>query len=65
MVVDVTQKGVYSSYTLTKVILRPEATYSGEKIPDRQTIEKIHLRAHDLCFIANSVRTEVVTEVRS
>ena len=50
---------------MTKVILRPEATYSGEKIPDRQAIEKIHHRAHDLCFIANSVRTEVVTEVQS
>jgi organic hydroperoxide reductase OsmC/OhrA len=48
---------------MTKVVLRPCACWSGERIPDRQQIERMHDRAHKLCFIANSVKTEVVTEI--
>lgn len=50
---------------MTKVILRPKASYSGDKIPDQTEIEKMHHRAHELCFIANSVNTDVVTEIVS
>ena len=50
---------------ITKVVLRPCATYSGERIPDKAKIEKMHHRAHRMCFIANSVKTEVVTEIES
>ena len=49
---------------MTRVVLRPKATWSGEKLPETEKIEKMHHRAHDLCFIANSVNTEVVTEIR-
>ena len=48
---------------ITKVLLRPNATYSGEKIPTEEQLQKIHHRSHDMCFIANSVRTEIVTEL--
>jgi len=48
---------------ITKVVLRPDAQYSGENIPDLQTVEKLHHRAHELCFIANSVSAEIVTEI--
>ena len=51
--------------SITKVVLRPEAEYSGEYIPDKNSIERIHHRAHEMCFIANSVRSDVVTEVVS
>ena len=50
---------------MTRVILRPEATYSGANVPNVQQIEKIHHEAHGLCFLANSVRTEVITEIVS
>ena len=50
---------------MTSIVLRPEATYSGENIPDRKTIEEIHDSAHHSCFIANSVRSDIVTEVVS
>jgi len=50
---------------ITKVILRPRATYSGERIPDRGEIEKMHQRAHELCIIANSVKSELTTEIVS
>ena len=36
---------------------------SGDKIPTREQLEKIHHRSHRMCFIANSVKTEIVTEI--
>jgi organic hydroperoxide reductase OsmC/OhrA len=50
---------------ITKIVLRPNATYSGERIPDREKIERMHRLAHEHCFIANSVKSEVTTEIVS
>ena len=49
---------------MTKVILRPNATYVGDA-PDAAMLDKLHHRAHELCFIANSVTSEIVTEIVS
>jgi len=46
---------------MTKVVLRPQCVYAGDT-PDRAAVEKMHHKAHELCFIANSVTSEVVTE---
>ncbi len=56
------EKGNDGKIMVTKVTLRPEITFGLSKLPSREQIEKLHHRAHDLCFIANSVKTEVVTE---
>jgi organic hydroperoxide reductase OsmC/OhrA len=48
---------------MTRVVLKPDTSWSGEKIPSRKQIQKMHHRAHDLCFIANSVTSEVVLEI--
>ena len=58
-------KNAEGKTAITKVVLRPSATYSGEKIPDQEKIEKMHHRAHELCFIANSIKSEVTTEIVS
>lgn len=59
------EKNAEGMTAMTKVVLRPCAIWSGERIPDRQQIEQMHHRAHKRCFIANSVKTEVVTEIVS
>ena len=59
------EKDAEGKTAITKVILRPCISYSGDRIPVRTKIEKMHDRAHKLCFIANSVKTEVVTEIVS
>ena len=59
------EQDISGKTAITKVILRPSATYSGGNIPDREKIEKMHHRSHELCFIANSVKTEVTTEIVS
>jgi len=48
---------------ITRVVLRPNAQYSGDNIPDLKMVEKLHHRAHDLCFIANSVNAEIAMEI--
>jgi organic hydroperoxide reductase OsmC/OhrA len=44
------------------VTLHPEGTFSGEQLPDREALDAIHHQAHERCFIANSVKTEVRCE---
>jgi len=49
--------------SITKVILRPKIVCSGDTQPTMAQLEKMHHQSHDQCFIANSVKTEVVTEI--
>jgi organic hydroperoxide reductase OsmC/OhrA len=47
---------------VSRVTLRPRITWSGEKQPDAADLDRLHYRAHEQCFIANSVKTEIVVE---
>lgn len=42
------------------VTLNPKITYSGEKRPSPDEEKRLHHLAHEQCYIANSVKTEVV-----
>lgn len=44
------------------VTLRPEVKFSGERLPDREEIDQLHHLAHEECFIAHSVKSEVRCE---
>ncbi|HWE99529.1 MAG TPA: OsmC family protein [Caulobacteraceae bacterium] len=46
---------------MTQVILRPRIDWDGEA-PSSERIVQLHQRAHELCFIANSVTSEVLVE---
>ena len=46
---------------VTRVALRPEITFDGRQ-PTGQELDALHHAAHEECFIANSVKTEVVVE---
>lgn len=50
---------------ISKVVLRPAATYVPDTAPGQAVLEALHHRAHELCFIANSVKSDVVTEIVS
>lgn len=43
---------------ITRVTLHPTIAFSGAE-PDAETLERMHHLAHEQCFIANSVTTEV------
>ena len=47
---------------MTRVTLRPRVSWGGEMRPDGATVSDLHHRAHEACFIANSVTSEVVVE---
>jgi organic hydroperoxide reductase OsmC/OhrA len=48
---------------MTKVTLRPEVSFPNDKQPSYEQLENMNHKAHELCFIANSVRSEIVTEI--
>ncbi|HYC03596.1 MAG TPA: OsmC family protein [Azospirillaceae bacterium] len=48
--------------SITRVVLTPRVAYAG-LAPDRATEEAMHHEAHERCFIANSVRTEIEVRV--
>lgn len=47
---------------MTLVTLRPDVTFSGARQPTRAELDRLHHEAHENCFIANSVRTELRCE---
>ena len=49
--------------SVTKVTLKPKIVFSGDKKPTHQQLEKMHHLSHENCFIANSVKTEITTEI--
>lgn len=49
--------------SITHVTLRPQILFSGERQPSRAQLEKMHHLAHEHCFIANSVKTQITTEI--
>ncbi|WGV98361.1 OsmC family protein [Vibrio sp. YMD68] len=49
--------------SITKVTLRPHIIFSNDRIPTLKQLEKMHHMSHENCFIANSVKTDVVTEI--
>jgi organic hydroperoxide reductase OsmC/OhrA len=46
---------------MTRVTLRPRVTWAADP-PDAAALADLHHKAHEACFIANSVTTEVVVE---
>jgi organic hydroperoxide reductase OsmC/OhrA len=46
---------------MTRIVLRPEIEFAGEA-PDPEALARLHNEAHEQCFIANSLRTEIVVE---
>lgn len=47
---------------MTQVTLRPEVRMSGECCPTFEQFTQLHHAAHEACFIASSVKTEVRCE---
>jgi organic hydroperoxide reductase OsmC/OhrA len=52
-------KNAQGRLAVTSVHLEPKVVFSGEKIPTHEDVKRLHHGAHEQCFIANSVLTEV------
>ena len=60
-------EGVMENNTAGKMVisvvtLRPAVAFSGEQLPTREQVQQMHHLAHDECFIANSVKSEIRCE---
>jgi organic hydroperoxide reductase OsmC/OhrA len=53
------EKNEAGKLAVTRVTLAPKIAFGGEKAPSAEEIAKLHELAHENCFIANSVRTEI------
>ncbi|MDO9620235.1 MAG: OsmC family protein [Pseudomonas sp.] len=58
------QENAAGKLFIAQVTLRPAVSFSGERLPSRAQIEQMHHQAHEECFIANSVKSEVRCEPR-
>jgi organic hydroperoxide reductase OsmC/OhrA len=47
---------------ISTITLRPAIAFGGDKRPSAAELEALHHHAHEECYIANSVRAEVVVE---
>ena len=57
--VGVMAKKAEGKLAMTQVTLRPEVAFTGEDRPSAAALEVMHHEAHEECFIANSVTTDV------
>ncbi len=60
----VMEKNAEGKVAITRVTLRPAVRFSGDRIPTREELERLHHEAHEECFIASSVKTDVRCEPR-
>ncbi len=60
--VAILEKNEKGRLAVTKTYLHPEVIFSGENKPGKEEIKWLHHAAHDECFIANSVLTEIIVE---
>jgi organic hydroperoxide reductase OsmC/OhrA len=45
---------------ISKIVLNPDVTFRGNKQPSEQELDALHHRAHEECYIANSVKAEII-----
>ena len=57
--VGTTAKNERGAVWVNRVTLSPQITYAGDRVPTPAELAQLHHNAHEGCFIANSVKTEI------
>ena len=55
-------KNEFGKLAITRISLRPEIAFSGVRLPTAEELANLHHQAHEECYIANSLRAEIVVE---
>jgi organic hydroperoxide reductase OsmC/OhrA len=58
----VMEKNGENKYAITRITLRPKIAFSGEHRPTAEDIAKIHHDSHEQCYVANSLKSEIIIE---
>ena len=53
-------KNEHGKLFISHIRLAPQVVFSGEKVPSEEEYQHLHHLAHEECFIAASIRAEVV-----
>jgi organic hydroperoxide reductase OsmC/OhrA len=61
----VMEKGADGRVRMTRARLRPLIRFAQGRAPSADELAAIHHKAHDACYISNSVTTEVTVEDRA
>ena len=61
--VGVVEKDDNGKISMTKVTLAPKIVFSGDAQPTFEQMERMHHLSHEQRFIANSVKTKVITRI--
>jgi organic hydroperoxide reductase OsmC/OhrA len=56
------QKNAEGKDAVTCVTLQPAVAFSGAKVPTDAGVQQLHHEAHESCFLANSVKTEILVQ---
>ena len=56
------EKDSSGKMVMNRIILRPQIVFSGSHNPTPQELEELHEKAHNGCFIANSIKSAVIIE---
>lgn len=62
--VGILDKNEQGRISVTRVLLQPTVTFGGEKKPTIDELRQLHEKANRDCFIANSVKTQIIVEPR-
>jgi organic hydroperoxide reductase OsmC/OhrA len=62
--IGVMERNTEGKIAVTRVTLRPRISFAGTKTPAATELDALHHEAHEKCFIANSVKTEIRVESR-
>ena len=57
------RKGSDGKVRITNITLRPKIMFGGEE-PGQAVVDELHHKAHEACFIANSITSEILIEQR-
>ena len=60
--VGIMGKNAAGKTAVAQVTLRPRVSFSGARLPSHAQIDQLHHKAHEECFIANSVTTDIRCE---
>jgi organic hydroperoxide reductase OsmC/OhrA len=55
-------KNEHGKFWVSRVTLSPAITFAGEKRPTEQQLDELHHLAHEECYVANSVKSEIVVK---
>jgi organic hydroperoxide reductase OsmC/OhrA len=58
--IGVLDKNAEGRLAITTITLQPQVRFAGDKAPTSDELSQMHEQAHHACFIANSVKTEVI-----